>query len=251
MAFAASSGVLPFGEAVVNAIFKEKKDAILLFTNGDGQNVLDGFAAAADDSDTLYSVVDDGANSDHFKRFAEYLGVDVSSTPVVVFIKEARTKFLSTEAVSQEGIQTFLAKVERGEISKFLKSAPIPEDDDQPVKTLVGKNYNDILADQREYLVKIHAPWSGDSKRIAPHFVAAAAALSNNPNIVLAELDGTLNEVEGVEITGYPTVLWYSKDKNAEPIKFSGGKDTEGIIDWIKDHTQHEWVELVAATEEE
>lgn len=249
LALASSSEVLAFGETAVNAIFKEKKEALVLFFDGDGQEVQDGFAgaAAADESDRLYTVVDNTANSDHFRRFSEYLGVDVTSTPVVVLLREARNKYLSAEAVTPEGIQAFLGKVENGEVSKLLKSAPVPENDNNPVKTLVGKNYNNIFGDDREYLVKIYAPWCGHCKTIAPHFVEAATALANNPNIVLAEFDGTLNEVEGVEISGYPTILWYPKDKSAEPVKFSGERDTQGIIDWIKDHTQHEWVEPVAA----
>ncbi len=55
-----------------------------------------------------------------------------------------------------------------------------------------------MLGDEREFLVKIYAPWCGHCKTIAPHFVAAAEEIANNPNIVLAEFDGTLNEAEGV-----------------------------------------------------
>lgn len=165
-----------------------------------------------------------------------------------MLLKEAKNKYISAEEVSADGIQTFLTKVESGEIKKHLKSAPIPENDNAAVKTLVGNNYKSVIfGDDREYLVKIYAPWCGHCKTIAPHFVAAATALSANPNVVLAEFDGTLNEVEGVEITGYPTILWYPKDKTAEPIKYNGERDTEGIIDWIKDHTQHDWVETVQA----
>jgi len=246
VSLAAAAEVVAFGEGPVNSIFKEKKEALILFSNDDGQDVQDAFAAAAavDDSDRLYTVVDNAANADHFRRFAEYLGVDVAETPKVVLLKEARNKYLSPEEATAEGIQAFLRKVESGEVSKLLKSAPVPEENDEPVYTLVGSTYRAIIfGDEREYLVKIYAPWCGHCKSIAPHFVEAATALKSNPNIVLADFDGTLNEVEGVEISGYPTILWYSKDKSAEPIPFNGERDTQGIIDWIRDHSQHEWVE--------
>lgn len=125
-----------------------------------------------------------------------------------------------------------------------MKSAPIPENDVAPVKTLVGNNFKDVvLSDEREFLVKIYAPWCGHCKTIAPEFVAAAEAIANNPNIVLAEFDGTLNEVEGLDISGYPTLFWYSKNKSVPPTQYNGGRDKEGIISWLKDHTEHEWVE--------
>lgn len=257
VALAYSAEVVTFGEGAVNSIFKEKKEALILFSNANGDEVQASFAeaASADDSGRLYTVVDNGANADHFRRFAEYLGVNVAETPKVVLLREARNKYLSTEPVTAEGIKTFVSKVESGEVSKLLKSAPVPENNDKPVKTLVGSTYKDlVLGDDKEYLVKIYAPWCGHCKSIAPHFEAAAASLASNPNIVLADFDGTLNEVEGVEISGYPTILWYGKDKSAEPIKFNGERDTQGIIDWIKDHTQHEWLEPVepsAPVEEE
>jgi thiol-disulfide isomerase/thioredoxin len=111
-------------------------------------------------------------------------------------------------------------------LKPFLKSAPIPEDNGAAVRTLVGKNYREVInGDDKEYLVKIYAPWCTHCKTIAPHFVAAAEALRGNPNIVLAEFDGTLNEVDGLNTEGYPTVYFYGRDKTAEPINFNGERD--------------------------
>jgi thiol-disulfide isomerase/thioredoxin len=60
-------------------------------------------------------------------------------------------------------------------VKPFLKSAPISEDNGDAVKTLVGKNYKEIIyGDDREYLVKIYAPWCTHCKQIAPEFKAAA-----------------------------------------------------------------------------
>jgi thiol-disulfide isomerase/thioredoxin len=74
-------------------------------------------------------------------------------------------------------------------------------------------------------LLKIYAPWCGHCKTIAPHFEAAAQAIKKNPNVILANFDGTLNEFEGLEISGYPTLYWYGKDKTVAPEKYNGGRD--------------------------
>ncbi len=91
-------------------------------------------------------------------------------------------------------------------------------------------------------LLKVYAPWCGHCKTIAPEFLAAAKAIAHNENIMLAEFDGTLNEANEIQIQGYPTILWYPKDKSAEVVTFNGGRDMAGILDWIKDHSEYEWL---------
>jgi protein disulfide-isomerase A1 len=63
-------------------------------------------------------------------------------------------------------------------------------------------------------LVKFYAPWCGHCKTLAPHFDAAAERLANNPNILLAKVDSTDNEVPDVDIQGFPTVKFFRKDKS-------------------------------------
>lgn len=54
-----------------------------------------------------------------------------------------------------------------------------------------------------------------------------------------------------MQIQGYPTLLWYGKDKSVEPVKFNGGREKDGIVDWIKDHTEYEWNQPVEEVEEQ
>ncbi len=111
-------------------------------------------------------------------------------------------------------------------MSRLLKSAPIPEKDEGFVKVLVGKNFKDVVfGDEREYLVKFYAPWCGHCKQMAPDYEAAAKTLAINPNIVMAKVDGSLNEVEGVELTGYPTLWFFPRDKTADPLRFNGERN--------------------------
>jgi len=60
-------------------------------------------------------------------------------------------------------------------------------------------------------LVKFYAPWCGHCKHLAPVYDAVAQRLrdSGNNNIILAKVDSTLNEVESVNIQGYPTLYFY------------------------------------------
>ena len=127
-----------------------------------------------------------------------------------------------------------------------MKSAPIPESNDEAVKVVVGKNFKEMVLDhEKEVLVKFYAPWCGHCKTLAPHYEEAAKKLAaKNPNIILVKVDSTENEVADVEIQGFPTLKFWGKDKSAAPVDYNGGRDADGILSWLKDHTEYDWVEL-------
>ena len=132
-----------------------------------------------------------------------------------------------------------------------MKSAEIPEPNDAPVKIIVGKTFKDlVLNSDKEVLVKFYAPWCGHCKTLAPHFDEAAERLANNPNILIAKVDSTENEVSAVDIQGFPTLKFWGKDKSQPPIDFNGERSADGIIQWLKDHTSYEWIESGDATAE-
>jgi hypothetical protein len=37
---------------------------------------------------------------------------------------------------------------------------------------------------------------------------------------------------------------WWRKDKTLAPVDYTGGRNAEGIVNWIKENTEHPWVAL-------
>ena len=88
-----------------------------------------------------------------------------------------------------------------GELKTFLKSAEIPETNDEAVKVVVGKNFDEmVINNDKDVLVEFFAPWCGHCKTLAPKFEEAARILAVNPNMMLASVDSIDNEVAGVGI---------------------------------------------------
>ena len=241
----------------MEAIFQTHQPALILFVNdfsdADDEAAHEAFKAYDETSPSVVLSVsrrDDGHNL--YTRLAEYVGVDVYSTPKALYMDEQTTKYnWDGEAISADSLADFVSRVKAGSVEPYLKSAEIPESNDEPVKVVVGKSWKDwVLDSDKEVLVKFYAPWCGHCKSLAPHYEEAAKRIASNPNIVLVKVDSTENEVPGVNIEGFPTLKFFRKDKSAEPYDFEGGRDVEGILSWLKDNTEYPWVEPAASDEE-
>lgn len=229
---------------------------MFLFTNGNDQSKSAQEALEAVDATNPEGVVltlsDKNDGHGLFDRLAEYLGVNTENVPAVLFLGAKNDKYLFDQSeITTETLTSFLQRAQAGEVEQFLKSAEIPENNDAPVKIIVGKTFKDlVLNTDKEVLVKFYAPWCGHCKTLAPHYDEAAKRLANNPNILIAKVDSTENEVADVDIQGFPTVKFWGKDKTQAPIDFNGERSADGIIQWLKDHTSYEWVEEAAADAE-
>ena len=247
----AQGEVIPFDNTAIEKIFQQKNPALFLFTN---DNEACGAAKAAFEeldaagTDNVILTVSD-ANDGHglFDRLGEYLGVDVKNSPKVLFMGDKTDKYNFNGEINKDSLAEFITKVKAGEIEQFLKSAPVPETNDDAVKVVVGSTFKDYVSNsEKEVLVKFYAPWCGHCKNLAPHYEEAAKRLAGNPNVLLVKVDSTENEVAGIDIQGFPTLKFFGKDKSQAPIDYNGDRTADGIINWIKEHTEYEWVDVEA-----
>ena len=71
---------------------------------------------------------------------------------------------------------------------------------------------------------------------MAPMYVELAEALASEPNLVIGEMDATANEVDGVNIQGFPTIKFYPAN-NKTPVDFSGDRTLDGFLGFLRDST--------------
>jgi thiol-disulfide isomerase/thioredoxin len=94
-------------------------------------------------------------------------------------------------------VNKFVKDFKAGTLSRNFKSE---KDDTTPEGEFVRKVIRNtfekaVLGSDKEFLIMVYAPWCGHCKAIKPAYEAVAKSLQNNPNIVIAKMDGTLNEV--------------------------------------------------------
>ncbi len=141
--------------------------------------------------------------------------------------------------ITPESVDKFVADWEAGKLKPFLKTEEIPTKNDEAVKILVGKSFKDIVMDDtKDVLVDFYAPWCPPCKNLAPIYIDVAEKLKkNNPNIVLAKMDATANEIEEVTIASYPTIKFWAKGKKNSPIDFDGNRDAKGFLAFLEKHS--------------
>jgi protein disulfide-isomerase-like protein len=116
-----------------------------------------------------------------------------------------------------------------------LTSAPVPKKNDGPVRILVGSTFSEeVLKSDKDVLVEFMAEWCGHCKTLAPKLKRLAEKFKANPNVVIAVMDGTKNEVPGVTITGFPAIYFYPKGKKNKPIVFNANPSESSLKTFIK-----------------
>jgi len=157
---------------------------------------------------------------------------------------------LNNEDFTVEKIEKFLEQIEANEIEPYMKSEPVPETNDGPVKTLVGYNFKELMQKDKDVLVKIYAPWCGHCKTMAPDYIKVAEQLiAAGSDIVITEIDGTANEFDtrAFAFQGFPTIYW--KKANTMPVLYSGERDAAGIMEFLMENATTPFKMASAAVE--
>jgi protein disulfide-isomerase A1 len=196
-------------------------------------------AASAHKGKMLFSY--SGVSGGIQERLAEFMGVTADQLPTLRAILPAdMKKFQSPTAAADltvENIGQFLDDVLSGAIKPHLKSEPVPTQDDTGVTVIVGTEFESIVKDTtKDVLVKYYAPWCGHCKKLAPIWEELGAAYKDNANLVIAKMDSTANEAEGVEVRGYPTLIFYPRDNKAG-VNFDGDRTLEPLKKWLEENS--------------
>merc|ERR1712000_640624 len=107
---------------------------------------------------------------------------------------------------SVDALKAFVEDFEAGKLEAYMKSEPIPEDDDSGVTTVVGKNFDDVVMQSgKDVLVEFYAPWCGHCKTLAPKWEELGNKVKGDDSIVIAKVDATANDFPPeFAVTGYP-----------------------------------------------
>jgi len=177
---------------------------------------------------------------DENERVLEFFGLKRDDAPTIRLISlgQEMTKYKPdfTE-FSAASIQKFVEDFFDNKLKAHLLSQEVPSDwDAQPVKVLVGKNFNEVARDRsKTVLVEFYAPWCGHCKSLAPIYDQLGEKFKDSEDIVIAKMDSTVNELEDVKVQSFPTIKLFPKDSD-EVIDFNGERTLEGLSAFVESH---------------
>ena len=194
----------------------------------------------------MFSHSDSADENEFYRKLAEILGVNYKEAPHIVYYGERKQKHLFKGQYNKENLKKFLKNANEGLLDIFVKSNPVTEENDGPIMDLQGRKFPKIvMTSEKQFLIKLYAPWCPHSRAMKEDFDEVARRLGKNPNIILAQMDYTVNEIYGIQLTGYPTLKFWKKDKEIDPIEYHGDRSVEDILSFLEESTEYEWVPLL------
>ena len=172
-------------------------------------------------------------------RLAEYIGIKENELPSVR-IADTRVDFKKYNMegeINEKNILKFVEDWENNKLKPHLKTAEEPKENNGDVFVVVGKTFEkEVINNDKDVMLLFYAPWCGHCKALHPKYEEVAKKLKEkNPKLLLAKIDATENEVESVNISGFPTVKFYpGNKKDKAPLDYNGDRSVEDIIKFIK-----------------
>ena len=237
-----SPKVMGFDEKAAQIIFGKAIPAIILYCDKNSDKWDEYRKLMETISDKIggkLKVVQTDIKEGMASRLAEYIGVKESDLPSVR-IADTRIdlkKYNMEGEINEKNILKFIEDWENNKLKPHLKSAEEPKENKDDVFVVVGKTYEkEVINNDKDVMLLFYAPWCGHCKALHPKYEEVAKKLKEkNPKLLMAKIDATENEVENINISGFPTVKFYpGNKKNKAPIDYNGDRSVNDMIKFIK-----------------
>lgn len=263
--------VMQFSRETMQKVFSDPRPLVILFDNKKMDELqhsipYEAFTKAALIHREQYMFLLSGISTPYEKRLADLAAIEEIDLPAMRLLtlnpdghanfypalkykgptKESfRQNFLDV-STGTAVISAFLNDFEKGSITPYLKSEPIPEYNNGPVVDVVGLTFDKIVKlKTKDVFVVLYAPWCGHCKRLEQTYKQLAQFLSGVNTLTIARMDATRNEVADVSVQAFPTLRLYKavpdsiKGVKDTPLDYDGARTVEAMAEFIAQHATY------------
>lgn len=175
------------------------------------------------------------------KRIFEYFQisrVNVPSVQILNLSSDARYK-MPTDNITFESLKKFCNSFLSRTAKKHKSSEEIPKYwDQEPVKKLVGKNFNVVVFDkEKDVFVMFYAPWSEKCRVLLPLLEELGIKYQNHSTVIIAKIDITANDIQLANPEQYPFFRLFPTDSQ-EAVMYKGEHTMKGFCDFLESHVK-------------
>ena len=236
----------------VNFIFEKKIPALILYANEKSRKWNQYKKLMIDISEKInykLKVIMTDIKEGLGAKNAELMNVNKKELPTLR-IADSRGDYLKKYKMegelNEDNILKFVDDWEKKRLKSYIKSAEIPENNNDDVLVVVGKTFEkEVINNDKDVMLLFYSPLCYhlyyDCKDIIKKYSEVAKRLKRfNSKIILGKIDASENEVESIHISGSPKFKFFpGKKKDKAPIDYEGDNSVNDIIKFIKDHASY------------
>ena len=154
---------------------------------------------------------------------------------------EAIESYDSMEDPTLSGLEAplkeFLEDLISGNASPLVLSEEAPKHNDGDVTIVVADTFDEIVNQEGvDVLLEVYAPWCGHCKALEPEYEQLGKRLGGkrHKGLVIAKMDGTANDVPGLDYDGYPTLLLVTASNSRLEVGEEVEKTADGLEAFVR-----------------
>ncbi|KAG8383885.1 hypothetical protein BUALT_Bualt04G0060700 [Buddleja alternifolia] len=166
----------------------------------------------------------------------QYFGLKAEQAPLLLIQKGDGQKYLKAN-IEPDQIAPWIKDYAEGLVKPFIRSEPIPEVNNEPVKVVVRDSIEDMVFNSgKNVFLEFYAPWCGHCQKLAPILDEVAISFENDHDVLIAKFDATANDVpsDSFDVQGFPTI--YFRSASGKVLPYEGERTKEDIIDFIQNN---------------
>ncbi|KAI7743540.1 hypothetical protein M8C21_000739, partial [Ambrosia artemisiifolia] len=165
-----------------------------------------------------------------------HYGLRFDQVPVIIIHSNDGSRYMKSN-IKPDDISPLLNEYKEGKLKPFLKSQPIPETNDEPLKVVVADSLQDmVLNSQKNVLLDIDVPSCARFRNFAPFIPELAVLFENDDDVMVARLDGATNDIPNNMFDVRSCNTLYFKSANGTLLPYDGDETKEDIIAFIRDN---------------